>query len=87
MLEEAVQQYKDYYETDQEDLEDFQYMNDEDRLTFAKIYKDYSKTAEDSVVMQLVEVKEGDGLLSGVTDALRHLLPKVKAEAARASVQ
>lgn len=85
MMSEAIQQYKDYYETDQEDLENFEYMNDEERLLFARVYKDYSKTSHADNVLSLVDVSDESGL-TGVTDALKHLLPKAKAEAAKATV-
>ncbi|CAG9322918.1 unnamed protein product [Blepharisma stoltei] len=43
IMDEAVQQYKDYYESDVEDLKDFDYMTAEDKVQFAGVFKDYSK--------------------------------------------
>ena len=42
VMSEAVQQYKDYYESDVEDLKDFEVMSPEERASFAKAFTDFS---------------------------------------------
>lgn len=45
MVDEAVQQYKDYYETDDEQAEFMQYLDDlseRDRIRFIDIFEDYT---------------------------------------------
>jgi len=41
-MSEAVQQYRDYYESDAEDLKDFEVMSGQERAKFAKVFTDFS---------------------------------------------
>ena len=43
MMEEAILQYKDYYESDIEDLEDFEHITREEKIDFVRVYRDYAK--------------------------------------------
>ena len=56
MAEEAVQQYKDYYESDEEEQVFFEYLDNftnRDKIRFMEIFEDYSipKTDGKSYVM------------------------------------
>jgi hypothetical protein len=45
MVKEAIQQYKDYYETDKEEQTFFEYMENmtnRDKIRFTEIYEDFT---------------------------------------------
>jgi hypothetical protein len=47
VMDEAIQQYCDYYESDDEDVAEFKYITPIEKSRFAKIFKDYSRPMND----------------------------------------
>ena len=43
VMDEAVKQYKDYYESDKEDIKDFEHITPEEKIQFAAAFKDHAK--------------------------------------------
>lgn len=67
MVQEAVQQYKDYYETDGEEQEFFQYLDNltnRDKIRFAEIFKDYTENKVDQKDYVMIQKREYNPELS-----------------------
>jgi hypothetical protein len=50
MVQESLQQYRDYYESDGEEQQFFEYMDNlsnRDKIRFAEVFKDYSESKID----------------------------------------
>jgi hypothetical protein len=50
MVTESLQQYRDYYESDSEEQQFFQYMDNmsnRDKIRFAEVFKDYTQSRVD----------------------------------------
>lgn len=67
MVDEAVQQYKDYYETDDEQAEFMQYLDDlseRDRIRFIDIFEDYTIKRTDNKSFATIPKREFNPELS-----------------------
>jgi hypothetical protein len=85
MLEEAVKQYKDYYESDVEDLADFDYITSEEKAKFGAAFTDFTRPTERNKFVLSFEAPSYDsakGVLGNITSAYRDfrssILPGVK---------
>ena len=86
VMDEAIQQYKDYFESDEEDLEDFQYINPEQRAKFAQVYKDYSRPLGEHKVVHTVPKRPYDpskGLWTNFTEHLADVRQRIMPEIAQ----
>ena len=67
MVQESLNQYRDYYETDGEEQQFFQYMDNlsnRDKIRFAEIFKDYSETHNDMKDYMMIQKREYNPELS-----------------------
>lgn len=97
VMSEAVNQYKDYYESDAEDLKDFEVMSAEERASFAKVFTDFSAPIKKHVHPldeNFGEVSDSDdesGAKVGVTGQFSRLkselYPKAEVEGLKLALQ
>ena len=94
VVEEAVQQYKDYYESDEEDLKDFEYITPEEKLEFSQVFKDYSRPLnEPKQVISLKGLEQTGkvGFFKNFTEQLSdvrsRLLPQARLEAMKVAAK
>ncbi len=67
MVKEAIQQYRDYYESDAEEQSFFEYMDNlsnRDKIRFAEIFKDFSVENHDSKDFVMIAKREHNPELS-----------------------
>mmetsp|Transcript_33910 Transcript_33910/g.59107 ORF Transcript_33910/g.59107 Transcript_33910/m.59107 type:complete len:424 (+) Transcript_33910:49-1320(+) len=89
MLDEAIQQYKDYFESDVEDLADFEYITPEERAKFGVVFTDFTKTflpSKHIVKLKAPTYDKSKGILGNLATAYQELrseiLPSAKQRAA-----
>lgn len=87
VLDEAVLQYKDYYESDKEDIEDFEHITPEEKAEFAVVFKDYAKPLGEfkavvSVPSHKYDKSKGviDNLREHYADMRTRVMPEMKKE-------
>lgn len=90
VMNEAIQQYKDYYESDVEDLKDFEVMSPEERANFAQAFVDFSapvKKLEHPLDEEFGEISDEDddsdaklGVLDQFKRLNKELYPKAEVE-------
>lgn len=69
IADEAIQQYKDYYESDVEDIKDLDYISPEEKASFAQVFKDYSKPIHEPkyVILTPIQKLEGKSLFASIS--------------------
>ena len=77
VINEAVQQYKDYYESDVEDIRDFNHITPDEKLEFAVVYKDYSKPLGDYKSIISIPIRKQDEDMS-VSRNLQHYITDLR---------
>ena len=77
VINEAVQQYKDYYESDVEDIRDFDHITPDEKLEFAVVYKDYSKPLGDYKSIISIPIRKQDEDMS-VSRNLQHYITDLR---------
>ena len=87
MMDEAILQYKDYYESDEEDIKDFDYISPEEKLEFAQVFKDYSRPLNTRKTVISIPKREWDSTKSisenfseQLSDIRNRILPSVKSQ-------
>ena len=82
---EAIQQYKDYYESDVEDLKDFDHITPEEKTEFAVVFKDYAKSLGESKKVFSIKTREYDSskpflqnLQEHYNDLKTRVMPEIK---------
>lgn len=90
VMTEAVNQYKDYFESDPEDLDEFEFMVPSERATIGAIYKDYSRPMGELKFASRIETFKWNDQVSNVQNLGDHLrdlrnriLPEVDAAATK----
>lgn len=77
MVKEAVQQYRDYYETDAEEQGFFEYLNNisnRDKIRFMEIGEDFSIDKYDPTGYKMVPKREFNPELSSVSNLVLDLI-------------
>ena len=67
MVKESLDQYRDYYESDAEEQQFFQYMDNlsnRDKIRFAEVFKDYTETKSDYKDYVMIQKREYNPELS-----------------------
>ena len=84
---EAIQQYKDYYESDAEDIKDFDHITPEEKEKFAVVFKDYArplKEVKGYIHAELREYDNSKGFLQNLSehfaDVRNNIIPELKKE-------
>jgi Cytochrome c oxidase subunit Vb len=72
VVEESVQQYKDYYESDEDDIKDLEFITPDEQLQFAEIFKDYSRPLGDFKAIISVAPREYDKTKSWLDNLREH---------------
>jgi hypothetical protein len=72
VLNEAVQQYKDYYESDTEDIKDFEHITPEEKQEFSKVFKDYAKPLGEFKTIISVPTRKYDNDKSLIANLREH---------------
>lgn len=94
VLDEAVQQYKDYYESDAEDVKDFEYITPEEKEQFAVLFKDYAKPLGESKKSFSVGLRQYDSEKSLAQNLVEHyrdlktrVLPEIREQVKAHSIE
>lgn len=77
MLKESVQQYKDYFESDEEEADFFQVIDDlpiRDRIRFMEVFEDYTVDKNDYKNMMMIKKREFNPELSTVQNMVFDLI-------------
>ena len=77
MVDEAVQQYKDYYESDDEEQPFFQYMDrmsNRDKIRFVEIFEDFTVDQTDGKDLITIEKREYNPELSVLSNMVLDLV-------------
>jgi hypothetical protein len=78
-MDEAVQQYCDYYESDDEDIDEFKYITTPEKARFAKVFKDYSRPMNDIKTVNLIPgFKTGASPADMLGDLRSRVFPEAK---------
>lgn len=67
MVKESIEQYRDYYETDGEEQNFFEYvdnMTNRDKIRFMEIYEDYTENKNDEKDYMMIQKREYNPELS-----------------------
>lgn len=72
ILDEAVNQYKDYYESDTEDIHDFDHITPEEKQQFSTIFKDYPRPLGDNKSVITVPSREYNPNVSVIQNLKEH---------------
>jgi hypothetical protein len=83
VMDEAVLQYKDYYESDEEDVHDFEHITPEEKQKFAVVFKDYAKPLGELKMLISVKPREYDvnkGLMQNLREHYKDLRTRVMPE-------
>ena len=67
MVKESLDQYRDYYESDAEEQQFFQYMDNlsnRDKIRFAEVFKDYTENKNDNKDYVMIQKREYNPELS-----------------------
>ncbi|OMJ96143.1 hypothetical protein SteCoe_321 [Stentor coeruleus] len=72
ILDEAVQQYKDYYESDTDDIHDFDHITPEEKQEFSSIFKDYAMPLGDNKAVITVPTREYNPNISVIQNLKEH---------------
>ena len=91
---EAIQQYKDYYESDVEDLKDFDHITPDEKTEFAVVFKDYAKSLGESKKVFSVKTREYDSskpflqnLKEHYNDLKTRVMPEIKRQVQSHSIE
>ena len=94
VLDEAVQQYKDYYESDVEDVKDFDHITPEEKEEFAGVFKDYAKPLGEAKKSYSIGLREydaeksmGQNLVEHYRDLKTRILPEIREQAKAHAVE
>jgi hypothetical protein len=77
MVEEAIKQYQDYYESDEEEQAFFEYMHNltnRDKIRFMEIFEDYTVDHADNKDYVMIEKREYNPELSVVSNMVLDLV-------------
>jgi hypothetical protein len=80
MTEEAIKQYKDYYESDQEDLEDFDHISSDEKAKFSEAFTDFTRPTQRNKFVLSFEAPKYDpskGPLGNIASSYRTLRSKI----------
>ena len=83
VADEAILQYKDYYESDTEDIRDFDHITPEEKAKFAEVFKDYSKPLGDLKTIISIPMRQYDhskSILTNLSEQFKDLRTRVKPE-------
>jgi hypothetical protein len=76
MLNESVQQYKDYYESDAEEQSFFEYLDNlpnRDRIRFMEVFEDFTANPTDPKIHVLIQKREYNPELSVIQNMILDL--------------
>ena len=77
MVAEAIQQYKDYYESDSEEqpfFEDLENITNRDKIRFMEIFKDFTIDRGDNKTYVMIEKREYNPELSVISNMVLDLV-------------
>ena len=76
MVKEGVQQFRDYYETDKEEVEQFEFLDNlsnRDRIRFMEIFEDFTIPKHDTKSYAMISKREFNPELSAISNLLLDL--------------
>lgn len=77
MVTEAIKQYKDYYETDEEEQPFFEYLENitnRDKIRFMEIFEDFTIDRGDNKIYVMIEKREYNPELSVISNMVLDLI-------------
>lgn len=77
MVKEGLQQYRDYYESDAEEIKSFEYLDNisnRDRIRFMEVFDDFTVAKHDSKSYAMIEKREFNPELSAFSNVILDLV-------------
>jgi hypothetical protein len=77
MAKEGTQQFRDYYESDAEEIKSFEYLDNltnRDRIRFMEIFEDFTVQKRDNKEYAMIEKREFNPELSAFSNAVLDLV-------------